>query len=65
MQKEKRWVLSFDLKEESKDECPKERGREFQITSPIYWKDLCPIQGPPIHLWNTVSEAEQREQEGE
>ena len=26
---EKRWVFSFDLKEESEDECLTERGREF------------------------------------
>ena len=29
---EKRWAFSFDLKEESEDECLTERGREFQIT---------------------------------
>ena len=39
---EKRWVFSFDVKEESEDECLTERGREFQITGPIYWKDLFP-----------------------
>ena len=32
---EKRWVFSFDLKEESK-ECLTERGREFQITCPMH-----------------------------
>ena len=32
----KRWVFSFDLKEESEDECLTERGREFQITGPVY-----------------------------
>ena len=32
----KRWVFSFDLKEESEDECLTERGREFQITGPMY-----------------------------
>ena len=37
---EKRWVFSFDLKEESEDECLTERGREFQSTGPVYWKDL-------------------------
>ena len=35
----KRWVFSFDLKEESEDECQTERGREFQITGPMYLKD--------------------------
>ena len=30
---EKRWALSFDLKEESEDECLTERGREFQSTA--------------------------------
>ena len=29
---EKRWVFSFDLKEESEDVCLTERGREFQST---------------------------------
>ena len=29
---EKWWVFSFDLKEESEDECLTESGREFQIT---------------------------------
>ena len=33
---EKRWVFSFDLKEESEDECLTERSREFQITGPMY-----------------------------
>ena len=32
----KRWVFNFDLKEESEDECLTERGKEFQITGPIY-----------------------------
>ena len=29
---EKRWVFSFDLQEESEDECLIERGSEFQVT---------------------------------
>ena len=33
---EKRWGFGFDLKEESEDECLTERGREFQITGPMY-----------------------------
>ena len=34
---EKRSVFNFDLKkEESEDECLTERGREFQITGPMY-----------------------------
>ena len=33
---EKRWVFSFDLKEESEDECLIEKGREFQIIGPVY-----------------------------
>ena len=33
---EKRCVFSFDLKEESKDKCLTERGREFQTTGPMY-----------------------------
>ena len=37
---ENRWVFSFDLKDvtESEDECLTERGREFQITGPMYWE---------------------------
>ena len=30
------WVFSFDLKEESEEECMTERGREFQMTGPVY-----------------------------
>ena len=44
---EKRWGFSFDLKEESKDECQTERGREFQITGLTYLKDLSPRVLPP------------------
>jgi len=33
---EKRWDFSFNLKEESDNECLTERGREFQIAGPIY-----------------------------
>ena len=33
---EKRWVCSFDLKEENEDECLTERGRNFQITGPMH-----------------------------
>ena len=33
---EKRWVSSFDVNEESEEECLTERGIEFQITGPIY-----------------------------
>ena len=33
---EQRWVFSSDLKEESEDESLTERGREFQITDPMY-----------------------------
>ena len=36
---DKRWVFSFDLKEESEDECLTERAREFKITGPMYWKE--------------------------
>ena len=49
---EKEVGFSFDLKEESEDECLAERGTEFQITGPVYWKDpptppqvLLPILG--------------------
>ena len=33
---EKRWVFSFDLKEESDMACLTEKGREFQMTGPKY-----------------------------
>ena len=33
---EKRWVFSFDLNEETEEECLTERGTEFQITGPMY-----------------------------
>ena len=32
---EKRWVLRFDLKEGSEDECRTEGGREFQIAGDL------------------------------
>ena len=32
-------VFSLDLKEESEEECPTERGREFKITGPMQWKE--------------------------
>ena len=37
-----RWVFSFDLKDEREEKCLTERGREFQITGPMYLKDLSP-----------------------
>ena len=48
--KENRSLFSFDLKEESEDECLTERGREFQITFPMYSKDL--PQVPSAHARN-------------
>ena len=33
---EKRWVFSFDLKEQIDVACLTENGREFQMTGPIY-----------------------------
>ena len=33
---EKRWVFSFNLKEECYVACLTEKGREFQMTGPIY-----------------------------
>ena len=33
---EKRWVFSFDLKEESDVACLTEKEREFKMTGPIY-----------------------------
>ena len=44
---EKRWDYSFDLKEESEEECLTETGREFQITGPMYCKDLFPGSSCP------------------
>ena len=64
---EKRWVFSFDLKEESDMACLTEKEKEFQMTGPIYWKDLSPRV--LLHTLGTrkirVSEAEWREREGE
>ncbi|WP_419652715.1 hypothetical protein, partial [Thiolapillus sp.] len=64
---EKRWVFIFDLKEESDVACLTEKEREFQMTGPIYCKDLSPRV--LLHTLGTrkirVSEAERREREGE
>ena len=64
---EKRSVFSFDLKEESEDECLTERGIEFQITGPMYGQALSPKV--LLSILGTrnfrVSEAERREREGE
>ena len=61
---QKRWVFSFDLKEESEDECLPEGGSEFQSTGPMYWtpRVLLPILGTRKMR---VSAAERREREGE
>ena len=48
---EMRCVFSFDLKEESEDECLTERGRVFRSTGPMYCKDLS--RGPPTHPRDT------------
>ena len=32
----KRCIFRLAVKEESEDKCPTERGREFQITGPVY-----------------------------
>ena len=58
----KRWVFSFDLKEESEDECLTGRGSEFHSTGPMYWKVLLPILGTRKML---VSVAEWKQWEGE
>ena len=44
----KRWVFSSDVKEDSEKECLTERGREFQITGPMFEKDLTPRVPMPI-----------------
>ena len=36
---EERWVFSFDLKQQSEDECLTERGREFHIPDPMKGTD--------------------------
>ena len=57
------WLFSFDLKEESEDECLTERGREFQILGPLYWKDHFPQKSgslpniPPENLCMCTTEA--------
>ena len=60
---EKRCFFSFDLKEESEEECLTEIGGEFQIMGLMYWKDLSPrVLLPILGIWNTwMSEAEQSE----
>ena len=64
---EKRWVFLFDLKEESDVACLTEKGREFQMTGPMYRKDLSPKI--LLHTLGTlkirVYETERREREGE
>ena len=45
---EKRWVFNSDVKEDSEEECLTERGREFQITGPMFEKDLTPRVPLPI-----------------
>ena len=61
----KTWVFNFDLRDWRR---MPDREREFQITSPIYWKDLFP-QGPPAHPNNTeyprLTEESEKESEGE
>ena len=58
-----RSVCRRDLEDESEDECLTETGREFQITGPMYWKDLSPRVLLPVqgtrNIW--VSETEQRD----
>ena len=39
---EKRWVFSFNFKEQSEDECLTEREKEFQITGLMIWKAFSP-----------------------
>ena len=60
---EKRWVFTFDLKEESEEECLTEIGREFQMTGPTYWKDLsCSVLWPILGTQKIrIFEAERRE----
>ena len=59
--------FSFDLKEKSDVACLTEKGREFQITGPIYCKDLS--SRVLLHTLGTrkirVSEPERRERKGE
>ena len=45
---QKRRVGFSVLTKEPKDECLTERGREFQVTGPMYWKDLSPRVLLPI-----------------
>ena len=66
MQKRRDGFSVLTLKK-SEDECWTERGREFQITGPMYSKALSPkVLLPILGTRNTrVSEAERREREGE
>jgi len=45
--REKRWVFSFDLKEESEDECLTDRGRVSEHGSDVLKESLS--QGPSAH----------------
>ena len=62
---EKRRVFSFDLREQSENECLTERGREFHITGPMRW--IFPPTSRLLDILGTrkmrVSEAERRERE--
>ena len=56
----KRWVFSFCIKEESEEDCLTERGREFQMPGPMYWKEVSPTiplptLGPP-EMWGHRAE---------
>ena len=57
-----------ELKEESEEECLMQRGREFQIAVPMYWKGLSPrvfLTASGTRPRNIrISEAERREREG-
>ena len=59
--------FSFDLKEESEDECLTKRGREFRSTGPMYGKDLSPrvfLPMPGTRKMRTSAD-ERRQREGE
>ena len=59
---EKRWVFTFDLKEESEEECLTGIGTEFQMTGPMYWKALsCSVLWPILGTQKIrIFEAERR-----
>ena len=62
---EKRWVFTFDIKEESEGECQTDGGREFENHRSILFKGSLP-QGPPRNMeYPRLSEESEKESRDE